>query len=156
FGRAVRFQEEHTAGVLWLQLRTRVLDRVLLDFVGAGGAQVILLGAGFDARAARFARELARATVFEVDHPATMQKKREVLARLSPPSARVTYLPWNFEARPMRELPAALAGLGHDARAPTLVLWEGVTMYLREQTIEATVAAVRALSAPGSRLAMNY
>lgn len=33
--------------------------------------QVVLLGAGYDMRAYRFARELRRCTVFEVDHPAT-------------------------------------------------------------------------------------
>ena len=35
FGRAARLQEERFAGVLWLQLRTRALDRVLEDFVHA-------------------------------------------------------------------------------------------------------------------------
>ena len=51
-----------TGFLLWMQLRTRALDDVLLDFVRQGGRQVVLLGAGFDCRALRFGAELASAT----------------------------------------------------------------------------------------------
>jgi methyltransferase (TIGR00027 family) len=140
--------------VRYMQVRTRVIDDVMLDFVRGGGDQVVILGAGFDCRALRFAHELARATVFEVDHPATQAKKRAVLA--PDVGARTEYVAWNFEEQPMRELGAALADQGHDARRPTLTIWEGVTMYLRPEAIDATLAAVRGFSAPGSRLVFNY
>ena len=142
--------------LLWLQVRTRVLDDVLLAFAGRGGAQVVLLGAGFDCRAARFARELSGATVFEVDHPATQAEKRRVLESAGARAGRVEYLDWDFEERPMAELGSALAGRGHDATRPTLTIWEGVTMYLSEAAVDASVAAVRDLSAPGSELALTY
>src|SRR5690242_14824589 len=57
--------------VMYLQVRTRVIDDALLAFVARGGRQIVILGAGFDCRAARFARELADGVVYEVDHPAT-------------------------------------------------------------------------------------
>ncbi len=135
-----------------VQVRTRLLDEALLGFVDAGGAQVLVLGAGFDARAARFADRLQGARVFEVDHPATQARKRALL----PEAPSVRYLPWDFEAQPVRELPAALAALGHDPARPTLTLWEGVTMYLTEGAVDETVRAVRALSAPGSRFVLTY
>ena len=141
-------------GVLYMQVRTRVLDDALLSFVAAGGRQVLLLGAGFDCRAARFRAVLDDATFFEVDHPATQAKKRDALDGVE--SARVVYLPWDFERRAMDELPGALAALGHDPNRPTLTIWEGVTMYLTEPAIDATVTAVRRLSAPESRLAFTY
>jgi methyltransferase (TIGR00027 family) len=144
---------------LYMQVRTRVIDDALRDFVAAGGRQILLLGAGYDCRAARFAPELAaaRAHVFEVDHPSTQARKREVLAR-APMSGAVptTYVPWNFETRPVAELPAALAAAGHDATLPTLTIWEGVTMYLTEPAIESSVAAVQRLSAPGSTFVVTY
>src|SRR5262249_25735248 len=121
--------------VLGMQLRTRVLDDVLLGFVAQGGRQVLLLGAGFDCRAARFHPELSGATVFEVDHPATQAKKRRVLADLGAESAPVAYLAWDFETAPMADLPGRLAALGHDPERPTLTLWEGVTMYLTPDAI---------------------
>jgi methyltransferase (TIGR00027 family) len=142
--------------VLWLQLRTRALDDELLAFARAGGRQVLLLGAGFDCRAARFARELGEAVVFEVDHPATQARKRAVLADARAASARVEYVTWNFERDPLPDLPARLARHGHDPRLPTLTIWEGVTMYLTPAAIDASVAAVRALSGPGSLLAFSY
>jgi methyltransferase (TIGR00027 family) len=146
---------------LYMQVRTRAIDDVLRAFAmerGAadGGSQVLILGAGYDCRAARFADELRGARVFEVDHPATQLRKREVLARASALSAPVTYLPWDFESRPTSELPAALGEVGHDASKPTLTIWEGVTMYLSEAAIETTVAAVGALSARGSRFVVTY
>src|SRR6266498_3246019 len=55
---------------LWIALRTAYLDRHVIHLVGERGVkQVVLLGAGFDTRAARLAR--AGVQFFEVDHPAT-------------------------------------------------------------------------------------
>ena len=140
--------------VLYMQVRTRVLDDAVREFTAGGGQQMVILGAGYDCRALRL-EELRGAAVFEVDHPATQGRKRDVLARIGvhSPSRTIT---WDFEERPMAELPGALAEAGHDATRPTLTLWEGVTMYLTEPAIESSMRAIAALSAPGSRLAMTY
>jgi len=142
------------AWVLYMQVRTRVLDDAVRAFVAAGGRQLVLLGAGYDCRALRL-HELADARVFEVDHPATQGHKKAVLDRIGA-SSPSRYVTWNFEERPMSELPSALAAAGHDAHAPTLTIWEGVTMYLTEPAIDASLRAIRAWSAPGSQLAMTY
>jgi methyltransferase (TIGR00027 family) len=141
---------------IYMQVRTRAIDDVLRAFVAAGGTQVLILGAGYDCRAARFAGELAGARVFEVDHPSTQSRKRAVLQNGNAPSAPVTYVAWDFERRPVGQLPDALASLGHDRSARTLTIWEGVTMYLTPEAIESTVSAVHALSAPGSPFVFNY
>lgn len=139
----------------YMQVRTRLFDDELRSFLAAGGRQVVILGAGYDCRAARFATLLAGARVFEIDHPATQERKRRVLAAdgTAPP---VTYVPWHFERRALGELPGALAELGLDRSQPTLTVWEGVTMYLSPEAIDATVAAVRELGGDGSRLVFNY
>src|SRR5688572_9755234 len=139
-----------------MQVRTRAIDDVLHRFVAGGGTQVLILGAGYDCRASRFAGELVDAHVFEIDHPATQARKRAVLDRAGGRARNVTYVGWDFEIQPTRELPFALAGLGHDAARPTLTIWEGVTMYLTERAIDETVAAVRDLSAPGSPFVLTY
>jgi methyltransferase (TIGR00027 family) len=144
-------------GILWVQVRTRVLDDTLLEFVRSGGQQLLLLGAGFDCRALRFGSELSHGTVFEVDHPATQGRKRSVLAEAGASGgAPPRYLAWDFEKNDVAGLPAALGANGHDPTRPTMTIWEGVTMYLTASVIDATVAAVRALSAPGSILAFTY
>jgi methyltransferase (TIGR00027 family) len=133
-----------------------VLDDSVRAFVARGGQQVLLLGAGFDCRAARLRDELSAARVFEVDHPATQAKKHAVLAAAGARDDQVAYLAWDFERDALAELPDRLAALGHDRTRPTLTIWEGVTMYLTEPAIDASVRAVRALSAPGSRFAITW
>lgn len=140
----------------WLQLRTRAIDDAVMAFARGDGRQIVILGAGYDSRASRLSSTLAHTTVFEIDHPATSARKARILEELAPPSARVVRLEWDFETRPVGELPAALSALGHAPGEVTLTLWEGVTMYLSEPAIEATVAAVHALSSPGSRFIFNY
>lgn len=141
---------------LWLQIRTRVLDDVLLDFVAGGGRQVLLLGAGYDCRAARFRDRLGATLFYEVDHPATQARKIALLADTPGADTNVVRVAWDFEHDPMAALPDRLAALGHDRNSPTLTIWEGVTPYLTEGAIEATVKAVHALSAPGSPFALTY
>ncbi len=142
--------------IVYMQVRTRAIDDVLLAFVRGGGKQVVLLGAGFDCRALRFAHELdSRGVVtFEVDHPATQARKREVLRE--DVGAKVAYVEWNFETRAMSELLPVLAEHGHDRHKPTLTIWEGVTMYLTDGAIDASVRAMHAYSAVGSRVVFTY
>jgi methyltransferase (TIGR00027 family) len=137
---------------LYMQVRTRVLDEAVERFAAAGGDQVVLLGAGFDARAARF----PALKFFEVDHPATQRRKRALLGDAA--SASATYVAFHFERDPMTSLPTMLTEHGHVRSRPTLTIWEGVTMYLTEPAIEASLAAVHAYSkgSPDSRLAMTY
>lgn len=139
----------------YMQVRTRLFDDELRSFLAAGGRQVVILGAGYDCRAARFATLLAGAQVFEIDHPATQERKRRVLATQGAAPA-VHYVPWHFERRALGELPGALAELGLELARPTLTVWEGVTMYLSPAAIDATIAAVRELGGDGSRLVFNY
>jgi methyltransferase (TIGR00027 family) len=139
---------------VYMQLRTRVIDDDVAAFATAGGRQLVLLGAGFDCRAWRLAA-LAGATVYEVDHPATQAKKRAIMAG-EPTPARVVFVPWDFEHEPLSELPARLKAEGHDDRAPTMTILEGVVMYLTEPALDTTFACIASYSARGSPLAMTY
>jgi methyltransferase (TIGR00027 family) len=140
--------------ILYMQVRTRAIDDDVRAFVRAGARQLVVLGAGYDSRALRMA-ELANARVFEIDHPATQAHKREVLAARGVASP-ARYVEWDFEARAMSELPDALAAAGLDRAAPTFTIWEGVTMYLSEPAIDASLRAIRAWSAAGSELGVTY
>ena len=140
--------------IVYMQVRTRLIDDAVRNFVAAGGRQVIVLGAGYDCRALRLP-ELAGARVFEVDHPATQRHKHTVLDRLGVRSP-ARYLEWDFEIQPMDDLPGALGDAGHDAAAPSLTIWEGVTMYLTEAAIDASLRAIAIWSAAGSEFAMTY
>lgn len=129
--------------------RTIAIDEAIR---AAATSQLVDLGAGLDGRAWRM-RELANAVVFEVDHPGAQAEKRSRVAALTPVAREVRFVPVDF-ARDA--LDAALAGAGHDAKTPTMWLWEGVVPYLTAEQVEATLAVIRERSAPGSRLAVMY
>lgn len=142
--------------VLWMQLRTRAIDDALLAFAGdAGPAQVVLLGAGHDMRAVRFRAALAGTTVFEVDHPRTQEQKRAVLAEKGIGSDS-RYVAMDFEREPVARLEGRLVEAGFSPARRTLTLWEGVTMYLHEPAIDASLRAVRSYSCAGSALVLTY
>jgi methyltransferase (TIGR00027 family) len=141
--------------VRWMQLRTRAFDDVLRTFLARGGSQVVLLGAGYDCRALRFASQLGAARFFEVDHPATQAQKRAVVASAQLAS-QARYVAWDFEHDPLSELRSRLQAEGLSQHEPVLTFWEGVTMYLSEGAIADTLALVRGLGPPGSWLAFNY
>jgi methyltransferase (TIGR00027 family) len=143
-----------TPVILYMQVRTRVIDDAARRFVAGGGRQLVLLGAGYDTRALRMP-ELADVRVFEIDHPATQGRKRKVLADLGAVSPS-HYLAWDFEQRALGELPGALAAAGCDPRARTFTIWEGVTMYLTEGAIDGSLRAIRTWSPPGSELAIHF
>jgi len=140
--------------LLWMQLRTRFIDDLLLEYLRLGGRQVVLLGAGYDARSQRFQHALRGSIVYEIDHPATQGQKR---ARLpSTPEGNVRYVPWDFEANGLAALEGRLCAAGLDPSARTLTIWEGVTMYLSEQAIDESMRCVRQLGGDDSLLVFNY
>jgi methyltransferase (TIGR00027 family) len=144
--------------VVYMQVRSRTFDDVVTKFIEhEGGRQIVILGAGFDCRAVRLPAISSRTDVkvFEIDHPATQARKKRVLAEAGAVSPS-TYVEWDFAKRHVREIPDALRALGHDPSKPTCTLWEGVTMYLSEEAIDASVRAVHAYSAPGSAFVFNY
>jgi methyltransferase (TIGR00027 family) len=140
--------------VVYMQLRTRIIDDDVAAFTAGGGRQLVLLGAGFDARAWRL-RGLAGVSVFEVDHPAT-QRKKSALMRGDDPGGNVVYVPWDFERDPLDRLYARLGLDGHDARAPTMTILEGVLPYLTEEATASTFRGIARYSAPSSPLALTY
>ncbi len=111
-----------------VRFRTRYFTRFVERGIAAGARQVVLLGGGFDMRAHLFAHSDTR--FFEVDQQAVLEFKRATLAENAieqPPSLFANYL----EA----DVPSGLADLGFDRAAPTLMVWEGNTMYLPPESI---------------------
>jgi len=133
-------------------LRTAAIDAALRESVAAGTRQLVLLGAGLDARAYRLP-ELEGVRVFELDHPQTQTYKQGRIGALDPLAAEVNFCPIDFERQAIGEV---LSGAGFQTELPSLWIWEGVTMYLTPGAIDATLDAVALYSAVGSRLCMTY
>ena len=123
------------------------------DSATAGdGPKLVILGAGFDSRGFRLPgmRDL---TVFEVDHPATQTTKRKTLACvLSVLPQHVRFVAIDFN---QCDLESVMATAGYRASARTVFLWEGVTHYLTEATVDTTLRWC-SCAAPGSLLLFTY
>ncbi len=139
---------------LWVGVRTAYLDAHVATWTGAphGFRQVVILGAGLDMRAFRLAAPGVR--FFEVDHAASQADKRARLTAAGAyPNDKATYVACDFEKETFVN---ALERGGFDRGAPALVLWEGVTPYLPEPAIRATLRAVAHDCHPRSIVAFDH
>lgn len=114
--------------------------------------QVVILGAGLDGRAWRMP-ELAAVTVFDVDRAASLADRTRRVGDLVPLAGRLVEVAADLASEP---LDTALSAAGFDRDVATTWVWEGVVPYLTAAAVRSTVAQVAALSAPGSRLVVNY
>ncbi|MDP9036228.1 MAG: SAM-dependent methyltransferase [Myxococcota bacterium] len=151
---ARRDVERRLPGALVLhQIRTRLFDELTLTAVRNGASQVIVLGAGGDSRGYRFRRELARARVFEIDHPETLAWKQDCVRRmLGELPDHVRYVPVDFDSDALAK---ALSSAGFDSAVRTFFLWEGVTMYLRPNAVDDVLSLV-GRSVQGSSVAFDF
>lgn len=132
--------------------RTRYIDDLLRSALASGVTQVVILGAGFDCRAYRIAG-IERGIVFEVDHSATLAKKRKCLTTARPAlPSYVTFVETDFNERQLDEV---MAPSGFDPSKLTFFIWEGVTNYLSASAVDRTLRWV-ATSAPGSQIVFTY
>lgn len=119
----------------WLVARSRLAEDNLAQAVGNGVRQYVLLGAGLDTFAHR--NPHSDLQVFEVDHPATQQWKRElILSNGLPEPSCLHYVPVDFEHQ---DLAQQLAIGGLDFAAPTVFAWLGVVMYLTRPAFRKTI-----------------
>jgi methyltransferase (TIGR00027 family) len=116
--------------------RTRFIDDRTCAAISQGVEQIVLLGAGFDARPYRLPG-CERLAVFEVDHPSTLAKKRQVVGGIiGRAPSWVRFVPTDFNRESVE---TALAAAGYEESRPTLFIWEGVTNYLTESAVDHTL-----------------
>ncbi|MFB7469881.1 SAM-dependent methyltransferase [Kitasatospora sp. NPDC056184] len=133
----------------YFALRTRTLDDHLLRVTRLGARQVVLLGAGLDARAHRLGWPPGT-TVFELDRAGVLAFKQRVLDRIG---ARATARRVPVACDLRLDWAGALAAAGFRAGEPTAWLAEGLLLYLPAAAESRLAATVDRLSAAGSSLA---
>ena len=138
----------------WTVARHRFIDECLKQCVADRLDQLVILGAGYDARAYRMEELRHNVRVFEVDHPDTQQAKKANLRKIlgSLPD-HVVYVPVDFERD---RLDLRLFESGYDRNRRSLFIWEAVTMYLAPEAVDETLAFVANNSGSGSSIVMDY
>jgi methyltransferase (TIGR00027 family) len=142
----LRFMRKVSAGVLdHVPLRTLAIDERVEH---SDAPQVLILGAGLDARAMRLARARDK-RVFEVDRKGVLDYKRQRLGKAWPSVAVAV----DFEHDDLRAR-IIESGFRHDL--PTCVILEGVTPYLPESVQRGLFATLARLCAKDSELLVTY
>ncbi len=142
-----RFDRHPVASRLraFMAVRSRIAEERLAEAVARGAGQYVVLGAGLDTFALR--NPWPALCVFEVDHPATQAWKRRRLAEsgLAEPS-RAIWVPVDFRRQSIAD---ELVAAGFEPGSPAFFSWLGVTPYLPEEVVWATLGWI-ATAARGS------
>ena len=135
-------------------LRARYTEDQLLEAMEQGINQYVILGAGFDTFTLRHKDLADKLQVFEVDHPATQEVKRQRILKANEDlPSNLTFVPVDFEND---RLDQELSKAGFDSQTPAFFSWLGVTYYLTQEAIRDTLERVAAMSAPGTRLVFDF
>ncbi|KXW79313.1 class I SAM-dependent methyltransferase [Mycolicibacterium phlei] len=131
--------------------RTKFFDDFFLEAGRAGIRQAVILASGLDARAYRLA--WADGTVvYEIDQPGVIEFKTTTMGSLgADPTAELRTVAIDLRY----DWPTALKAAGFDPSAPTAWSAEGLLGYLPPEAQDQLLDTVTALSAPGSRFAVE-
>lgn len=139
-----------------IRLRTRGIDDELRAAVAAGATQVVILGAGFDARALRLP-ELRGALVIEVDLERVLAEKRRLLGDAGAATERHAYVGCDLSAPTFPAvLEPALAAAGMRLGEGAVFVCEGLFAYLDGASIDRLLAFAARAGGPGARVVLDF
>jgi O-methyltransferase involved in polyketide biosynthesis len=87
--------------------------------------QLVIIGAGLDGLSLEMSRQNSFKKIIEIDHPATQNAKKHLV-----PNASIDFVPMDLTIHSIKDLQPQLLD------APTLLVWEGVSMYLVESDVQ--------------------
>lgn len=134
--------------------RTKHFDKLFLHMLNQQIPQIVLLGAGYDSRAYRYASDIGNSKIFEVDMTGTQKEKIKNLEdnkiNIHP---NVVHVEADFEQDGWFQ---SLYDAGYENSLKTLYVWEGVTFYLSPESVELTLRMLRVHSLSGSTISFDY
>jgi methyltransferase (TIGR00027 family) len=133
--------------------RKAFFERQVRSGIKAGVTQVLVLGAGYDTLGWRLAPEFADVSFFELDHPATARLKAEGIEAMRP-RANLYLKAEDLEKRQLSDVLRADARWQTNAR--TVILAEGLLMYLPPRAVEQLFDQCAAVTGAGSRIVFTY
>jgi methyltransferase (TIGR00027 family) len=126
--------------------RTIWFDGLFVDALKQRVPQIVLLGAGYDSRAYRFAALNQGTRIFELDITPTLERKISCLKS-------VVFIPIDFNRDPLKDT-LEKAGWRNDQK--TLFIWEGVSYYLDPASVDATLTFFSHSTSHESLIAFDY
>jgi methyltransferase (TIGR00027 family) len=137
---------------LFIAARSRFAEDCLANAVDRGIRQTVVLGAGLDTFGLRNPYVCKNLQVYEVDHPATQARKRDLIARakLDMPES-LHFVAADFEQHGMM---TKLVEAGFRSDEPAFFIWLGVVTYLTRKAISESLAAIAAV--PAGEVVLDY
>lgn len=134
--------------------RTAFFDGLFVDGLEDRIPQIVLLGAGYDSRAYRFAKSNRATKIIELDASPTQKRKLKCLrsAHIDIPN-EIKYVPINFTKESLGDV---LERAGYKNQEKTFFIWEGVTYYLKHNSVKRTLDFINQSSHRDSVIAFDY
>lgn len=133
-------------------LRKRFIEDSVREAIRNGAGQLLVIGAGLDTLALRLAAELPALHAVEVDHPASSAVKARGVAGAGLGSPNLVLIARDLSTHPLAD---ALSEASWQ-RAPSVVVAEGLLMYLPPTAVRALLLAIHEGTGPGSRLVFSW
>ena len=133
--------------------RKAFCERQVRDGIGAGATQILVLGAGYDTLGWRLAPEFSGVTFFEIDHPATARLKAQGIDAMGQRD-NLCLIAENLGKRKLADV--LTTNESWDQGAQTVIIAEGLVMYLHPEAVRDLFCQCAAISGAGSRIAFSY
>ncbi len=139
-----------------MALRKRFMDDEIRAGLAAGATQVLVVGAGYDTACMRLAAKFEDRLFVEIDHPATHASKRAGIEALGAARPNLRLIGADLGEATLVEALSGLDPPAWDAEAQTVVVAEGVLMYLCAADVARFFEAAHDLCGAGSRVVFSY
>ena len=133
--------------------RKAFCEHHVMEGMGAGATQVLVLGAGYDTLGWRLAPDYTDVQFFEIDHPATARLKAKGI-ELMGTRPNLHLLAEDLGERNLVEV--LRANPSWDRTAQTVIIAEGLLMYLPPPASRELFNQCAAITGAGSRMAFTY
>ena len=140
--------------MLHMVLRKRFFDDEVRQAIDEGMRQVLVVGGGYDTLCLRLAPKYPDVTFLEIDHPPTHREKAQAVETIRADSPNLHLQGVDLGERALAEV-LNESQVWHTG-SRSVVVAEGVLMYLGVGEVESFLAAVRASTGAGSRLLFTY
>jgi methyltransferase (TIGR00027 family) len=133
-------------------LRKKCIGELARSALENGVAQVVVLGAGFDAVSSELQKEFRTAEFWEIDHPATQRYKEHACSEIG--VERVHFIAVDLSVAGVDT--QALISNGFDPAKRTFWIAEGLLMYFPAEIVSSLMKSLSSLSAAGSQFAFTF
>jgi len=152
--RLYEYSETKTPGTFeGIGERKLFMEEQVLATIKNGAKQVLVVGAGFDTLCLRLAPQFPEVEFVEVDHPATSTAKAKGVKQEGQPE-NMTLLAADLSETPLSLL---MQKSGRwDTKAQSVVVAEGLFIYLKVETVRQLFREVAACTGPCTRVAFSH